>query len=138
MGIYGPTIQLEVAPQQRFYLQQIAIGGEVSLLPIEMFSPILINEDSASYPLTQMLTLSSIGFHFLHYQLDDDGAKFGVLNPYLNVHSPPLCLDGATIVETGTCFSAYGIAQAMLFLNHPNEFRWSFGISMHKTFAVEF
>ena len=138
MGMYGPTIQLEVAPQQRFALRQIALGGEVSSLPIEAFSQLIGNDGSASYALSQMLTLSSIGFHLVHYQFDDFVGKVGIFNPYLNLHSPPLCLDGATMTTTGTCFSAYGIAQAMLFIDHPNEFRWSVGISMHQTIAVEF
>ena len=129
---FGPTLQLEFAPNHQKTLHQFAIGAELAPLSAIAFGP----SEYETNPLLYPFILSSIGMTLFHYQYDPDGSKYGVLNPYLNIHSPPLCLDGSTIYDTGTCFTIHGTTQAQIYLNHPNEFRWNVGISMHQNLNI--
>jgi len=124
MNILGPKLHLELAPGNQAPIQQIALGGDISLSP---FVLPLIEEWEISDPMHQAIFSSGIGANIFHFQDDEEGIKFGILSPYIQLHTPSLCLDGQEFL----CFTAYGEYQYQIFWAHRNEHRWQLGLSMH-------
>ena len=135
--IYGPTIHVEIAPEEDIWLQQFSVHAELSLASIAMGLEESFQVDfglNEEHLLTQALLLSSIGSNVFHYQYDENsGAKYGLFTPYIMLHTPPFCLDNRSIFETSICLSVHSQHQVQLYLYHPTEVRWSIGISVHNT-----
>ena len=130
LNFFGPTLHLELAPENIVPVQQARIGAELSLAPLLMLATDgKLNEES---PLEQAFIFSSIGAHLFHYQYNETENLFGVLSPYIQIHSPPLCLgEYETDMTEGLCLTAYGESQYQIFLRHPNALRFHVGLALH-------
>ena len=135
--VYGPTIQLEIAPEKEQWIQQFAVHAEFSLASIAAVLEEPFNIDfglDEEQLFTQALLLSSLGSNLFHYQHDElSGAKYGLFTPYIMLHTPPLCMNDRSILETSLCFSIHSMHQIQFYVHHTTELRWNIGLSMHYT-----
>jgi len=129
-NMFGPTLHLELAPGNIVPMRQVRIGAETSLAPLLMLA--FESEIDDSSLIGQILLFSSIGTNIIHYQYKAGEKLFGVFSPYVQIHSPPLCLGGyETDMTEGLCLTAYGEYQYQMFLQHPNELRFHVGLAIH-------
>ena len=123
LHVIGPTSKIHLSPE----LEQLSLGLEIS--PSFLFVGLKPIDEIENRPLRYMYLLSGIGVHFVEYQRRFQRHEFGVMSPFVQIHSPPLC--SIPNEKRMFCISAYGEYEYHIMLKSENYSTWNAGLSIH-------